>query len=81
MTKSATENDQNLTKKLVAASFENDIGAVEVLGLNVRRTMGFWGHEVWLFDGESQLSREHFDVYKSCLSDSEKKINVLIISY
>lgn len=41
LTKSANENDQNLTKKLVAANFENDIGAVEVLGKKFRRTVVF----------------------------------------
>lgn len=72
LTKSANKNDQNLAKKFVAANFENDIGAVVVLGEKFRRTVFFWGDEVWLFDGESQLPWEHFDGYKSSLSDSEK---------
>ena len=41
LTKSANKNDQNLAKKIVAANFENDIGAVEVLGEKFRRTVFF----------------------------------------
>ena len=42
MTKSAIENDRNLTKKIVAASFENDIGSADVLGEKVWRSFGFF---------------------------------------
>ena len=39
MTKSATENNWNLTET-VDASSENDIGSIEVLGGNVWRSFG-----------------------------------------
>lgn len=39
MTKSATENNWNLTET-VDASYENDIGSIEVLGGNVWRSFG-----------------------------------------
>ena len=42
LTRSANESDGNLTIKIVAASFENDIGSTEVLGEKVWKDFGFF---------------------------------------
>lgn len=41
MTRAATENDKNVSTKIVAASFENDFGSAEVSGENVWKNFGY----------------------------------------
>ena len=41
-TRSAKESDGNLTIKIVAASFENDIGSTDVSGEKVWKDFGFF---------------------------------------
>ena len=42
MTKAPTENDRNVTTKIVAATFENDLGSVEVSGEKVWKNFGYF---------------------------------------
>ena len=42
MTKAPTENDRNVSTKIVAATFENDLGSVEVSGEKVWKNFGYF---------------------------------------
>ena len=42
MTKAPTENDRNVTTKIVAATFENDLGSVEVSREKVWKNFGYF---------------------------------------
>ena len=40
MTRAATENDKNVTTKIIAATFENDFGSAQVSGEKVWKNFG-----------------------------------------
>ena len=42
MSKAMTENDKNISTKIVTATFENEIGSEEVSGEKVWRQFGFF---------------------------------------
>ena len=42
MTKAPTENDRNVSTKIVAVTFENDLGSVEVSGEKVWKNFGYF---------------------------------------
>ena len=42
MTRAATENNKNVRTKIVAATFENDFGSVEVSGEKVWKNFGYF---------------------------------------
>lgn len=79
MTTSATENNWNLTE-IVAASSENDISSIEVLGENVWRSFGvFFKVESFITIWRKLISYRSLPLFESGLSDRKKKQKKYVI--
>ena len=73
MSKTTTENDRNVSTKIAAVTFENEIGSEKVSGERVWRQYGFFDSRKPNCGMEkSELSREYHTVFKSGLPNCQK---------